>query len=72
MKAVWGVNVSEFLQDYLAWKEQVRRTTEADIIPAKTPEKVKGLAVVGMDGSGIIRDVIKSMVIHYVTLEIPI
>lgn len=64
--------MSGFIQDYLTWKEQVRRATEAAIAPAKTPDEVKGLAVVGMGGSGIVGDVIKSLAIHYAALEIPV
>lgn len=64
--------MSEFLQDYLRWGEQVGRAVRAAITPAKAPEEVKGLAVVGMGGSGIVGDVVKALATHYAGFGAPV
>lgn len=64
--------MSEFLQDYLTWGKQVSRAVNAEVRAPNKPEEVKGLAIAGMGGSGIVGDVVRTLAIHYSELNLPV
>ncbi len=64
--------MSSFLQDYLGWGEQVRRAVESPLERVTRAKEVKGLAVVGMGGSGIVGDVVRSLAANYAGLSYPV
>lgn len=64
--------MSDFLQDYLLWGDQVRRSLQAPIEAGGGVEVLEGLAVVGMGGSGIVGDVVRSLAAHHSRLGVPV
>ncbi len=64
--------MSSFLRDYLGWGEQVRRAVEAPLERVTRAKEIKGLAVVGMGGSGIVGDVVRSLAANYAGLSYPV
>ncbi len=64
--------MSGFLQEYVAWGDQVKQALQATIVSAETWRDVRGLAVVGMGGSGIVGDVVRNLAIHYAGFKAPV
>ncbi len=65
--------MNDFLRDYLTWGDQVRRSVEAGVgVSEVFGEGLRGLAVVGMGGSGIVGDVVKALAANYAGLGVPV